>query len=187
MLPHPHNSDCGLIFTSTLVTFPYIGITVIVCSLFVSVVAVEAIQIEQWEQCWHLGPSITGNNIIVTNISYCTTSIHIRPNNIITAVKYSPHGTDTLPSHKFAKKSGITHCLKKYGDLKRCVLASRHTLQIQADRTVRGGWISTRPDGKPREVCSNATRCSTTLSYWAKWRQRIRGNKAIPCAQLRIN
>ena len=37
--------------------------------------------------------------------------------------------------HKFAKKTGITHCLKtKYGDLKRCVSANRHTIQVQADR-----------------------------------------------------
>jgi len=36
--------------------------------------------------------------------------------------------------HKFAKKTGITHCLKtKYGNLKRCVSANRHTIQVQAD------------------------------------------------------
>ena len=37
--------------------------------------------------------------------------------------------------HKFAKKTGITQCLKtKYGNLKRCVSANRHTIQVQADR-----------------------------------------------------
>ena len=37
--------------------------------------------------------------------------------------------------HKFAKKTGITHCLiTKYGDFKRCVSAKRHTIQVQADR-----------------------------------------------------
>ena len=37
--------------------------------------------------------------------------------------------------YKFAKKTGITQCLKtKYGDLKRCVSANRHTVQVQADR-----------------------------------------------------
>jgi len=33
--------------------------------------------------------------------------------------------------HKFAKKNGITQLLKtKYGDLKRCVSADRHTIQV---------------------------------------------------------
>ena len=41
---------------------------------------------------------------------YSQTVVYIK---IITTVWYSPHGTDTLSSHKFAKK----HCLKKYGDL----------------------------------------------------------------------
>jgi len=37
--------------------------------------------------------------------------------------------------HKFAKKFGITQFLKtKYGHLKRCVSANKHTIEVQADR-----------------------------------------------------
>ena len=37
--------------------------------------------------------------------------------------------------HKLAKKTGITdYLITKYGDLRRCLSANRHTIEVQADR-----------------------------------------------------